>query len=157
MTSAEKENIERSIKTTLKELKEGENRQKSKRNDLEKLVCKADQIQNEMDWDANALKAWEETLKKQDEDNDLIQRFSKEDEMRYNLLEAKRQHLQTLLTDMRAKASKISSNACNQELVLERSGNIFRIDISFSQNRHINDLTSLINLCLRCIIQRHFL
>lgn len=128
VTIAEKENTDRSFKTTEKMLKESESRQETKKKDLEKLVRKADQLQNEMDWDSKALQAWDETLKKRDEDNDLIQKFSKDDEMRYNLLEAKRQHLQLVMTDMRAKAAKISSNACNRELILERSGKIFFIE-----------------------------
>lgn len=124
VATAEKENTDRSIRSTEKMLKESESRQEMKKNDLEKLVRKADQLQNEMDWDSKALQAWEETLKKRDEDNNLIQKFSKDDEMRYNLLEAKRQHLQFVLTDMKAKAAKISSNAYNRELILERSGKI---------------------------------
>lgn len=122
VTQAEKENTDRSTKSTLKSLKELESRQEVVKSDLQKLVAKADQLQNEMDWDANALAAWEETLKKRDEDNELIKKFSKEDEMRFNLLEAKRQHLQAVMADMKAKAAKISLSACNQELILERSG-----------------------------------
>lgn len=103
-------------------MKEAQSRQEIKKADLQKHVSKADQLQNEMDWDSKALKAWEETLKKRDEDNELIQKFSKEDEMRFNLLEAKRQHLQGVLADMRTKVAKISSSAYNCELILERSG-----------------------------------
>lgn len=99
-----------------------ESRQQLKKTELQKHVCKADQLQNEMDWDSKALKAWEETLKKRDEDNDLIQKLSKEDEMRFNTLEAKRQHLQGVLTDSRAKGAKVYSNAYNCERMLERSG-----------------------------------
>lgn len=119
---AENENIERFYKSTIKQLKESESKQEIKKVNLQKHIIKADQLQNEMDWDSKALKAWEETLKKRDEDNDLIQKFSKEDDMRFNLLEAKRQHLQEFLTEMRMKAAKISSSAHNCELILERSG-----------------------------------
>lgn len=106
----------------MKKLKDLESRQEMVKGDLQKMVAKSDQLKNEMDWDAKALAAWEETLKKRDEDNELIKKFSKEDEMRFNLLEAKRQHLQGVMSEMKAKAAKISLSACNQELILERSG-----------------------------------
>lgn len=127
VTLGEKVNIEHTNKSTIKALKESEVRLKEKKSSLQKHINRSNQLQTEMDWDSKALQAWEETLKKRDEDNELIQKFSKEDEMRFNLLEAKRQHLQGVLTDMKAKTTKISSTAHNCELILQRSGKIRNI------------------------------
>ncbi|KAJ8979530.1 hypothetical protein NQ317_017678 [Molorchus minor] len=94
ITKAEKEGLEQETKQTMKELRASEEREEKKKYELEKGVAKAEKLKQETDWDVEALAAWEEALKKRDEDNELIKKFSQEDERKYNELEARRQLLQ---------------------------------------------------------------
>ncbi|CAH1176156.1 unnamed protein product [Phaedon cochleariae] len=123
---SEKENTQRSTKDVTNRLRDSSERQNSKKSDLQKGVIRADQLKAEMDWDAEALKAWEESLKKRDDDIELLKKFSKEDERRFNELEAKRQLLQAELAAKRGKIAKISANVSNYELVVERSGKVMK-------------------------------
>nr|XP_023029063.1 coiled-coil domain-containing protein 39 [Leptinotarsa decemlineata] len=123
---SEKANTVHAIHEITDRLKASEERLNTKKISLQKGVTKAEHLKTEMDWDAEALKAWEESLKKRDEDIELLKKFSKEDERRYNELEAKRQHLQTEVAAKRGKVAKIAATFNNYELVIERSGKVLK-------------------------------
>ncbi|XP_057653393.1 coiled-coil domain-containing protein 39-like [Diorhabda carinulata] len=125
-TKAENQNTIRAIKTNTNQLKESEEMQNQRKNDLIKQVAKADKLKAEMDWDAEALKAWEEALKKRDEDIELLRKFFKDDDRKFNQLEAKRQHLQAELATMRGKVAKLAVNSDNCEHMIERSGKVIK-------------------------------
>lgn len=89
-----------------------------------------DRIKQETGWDIEALKAWEEALKKRDDDNELIKKFSKEDERKFNELEARRQLLQA---EFNAKTLSISKMVCDLhscEMIIERTGKSIKQQIN---------------------------
>lgn len=129
-TKSERDNTRNGIRKLEKQANECQERLSLKKNDLQKSVAKADQLKADMDWDAEALKAWEESLKKRDEDSELIKKFSKEDERRYNELEAKRQHLQDEYAAKKKVVARIAAEANNYELVLERLGKVIKQQVA---------------------------
>ncbi|CAH1133222.1 unnamed protein product [Ceutorhynchus assimilis] len=92
------------------------------RNELQKAVIKVDRIKQETGWDIEALKGWEEALKKRDNDNELFKKVSKEDERRFNELEAKRQLLQAEYDWKHQAIGKIVCELKSCEMIIERTG-----------------------------------
>lgn len=84
-----------------------------------------DRIKQETGWDIEALKAWEEALKKRDDDNELIKKFSKEDERKFNDLEARRQFLQGEFDSKTIAVNKMVCDLHSCEMIIERTGNHF--------------------------------
>ncbi|CAG9840049.1 unnamed protein product [Diabrotica balteata] len=123
---AENQNTLQAIKTGGNQLKEAEDLQTHRKSDLVKQVAKADKLKAEMDWDAEALKAWEEALKKRDEDIELLRKFFQDDDRRFNHLEARRQHLQNELGIMRRKIARIAATSDNCEQMIQRSGKVMK-------------------------------
>lgn len=85
-------------------------------------MIKVDRIKQETGWDIEALKAWEEALNKRDDDNELIKKFSKEDERRFNKLEARRQFLQSEYDAKNLTISKMVCDLHSCEMIIERTG-----------------------------------
>ncbi|XP_050306787.1 coiled-coil domain-containing protein 39 [Anthonomus grandis grandis] len=118
----EKNKLETEIAEVNKKVKDLECLKENLKKDLEKAVIKVDRIKQETGWDIEALKAWEEALKKRDDDNELLKKFSKEDERRFNVLEARRQFLQC---DYDNKTMIIAKAVCelhSLEMIIERTG-----------------------------------
>uniref|UniRef100_A0A6P7GYN5 Coiled-coil domain-containing protein 39 n=1 Tax=Diabrotica virgifera virgifera TaxID=50390 RepID=A0A6P7GYN5_DIAVI len=125
-TKAENQNTLHAIKTGGNQLKEAEDLQTHRKSDLIKQVARADKLKAEMDWDAEALKAWDEALKKRDEDIELLRKFFQDDDRRFNHLEARRQHLQNELGIMRKKIARIAATSDNCEQMIQRSGKVMK-------------------------------
>ncbi|CAH1955933.1 unnamed protein product [Acanthoscelides obtectus] len=119
---AEDENTRMSIKKIAKQLSDAERMEESKKADLRKSIAKADQLKAEMEWDTEALKGWEEALRKRDDDNGILKKFSREDEMRYNELEARRLILQSECLTKRETVKRIAAESHSYEMVIDRSG-----------------------------------
>ncbi|KAG5864259.1 hypothetical protein JTB14_019631 [Gonioctena quinquepunctata] len=126
VSKAEKDNTILTIKEVTVRFKGSDERLNLKKIELQKGVTKADHLKTEMIWDAEALKAWEESLKKRDDDIELLKKFTKEDELRYNELEAKRQHLQDDLAAKKMKVAKLAASVSNYGLIIERSGKVMK-------------------------------
>ncbi|XP_018561300.1 coiled-coil domain-containing protein 39-like [Anoplophora glabripennis] len=122
LTKAEKTNVQNDLKRLMKELQELEQFQEGKKSDLQKNMAKAEKLKTETEWDAEALKAWEETLKKRDDDIELVKKFSTEDARKYNDLEARRQLLQVESDRKRKALLKIVAELRNNEMVIDRTG-----------------------------------
>lgn len=87
-------------------------------------MIKLEKLKAETAWDEEALKAWEDSLKKRDDDNELLKRFSKEDERRVNELEAKRRNLQMEVVSKKETVARMVAEITNYEQILERTGNL---------------------------------
>ncbi|VEN53385.1 unnamed protein product, partial [Callosobruchus maculatus] len=83
-----------------------------------------------MEWDTEALKAWDESLKKRDDDTDILKKFSREDELRYNELEARRLILQTECLTKRETIKRIAAESHSYDMVIERSGKVIQQQIA---------------------------
>ncbi|CAH0557111.1 unnamed protein product [Brassicogethes aeneus] len=124
--SQEKKNFESNLKSTQKKFEETEKTCASRTTQLEKHVAKMDRLKAETDWDEAALNAWEESLKKRDDDNELIKKFSQEDERKYNELECRRQALQNDCLTRANTIAKLIADIQNYELVMERTGKMIK-------------------------------
>lgn len=122
LTKSEKANVQNDLKKMTKDLEEMEQLEKMKKFDMQKNMAKAEKLKSETEWDAEALKAWEETLKKRDDDIELIKKFSMEDARKYNELEARRQLLQVESDKKRKLLTKMVSELRNNEMIIDRTG-----------------------------------
>lgn len=122
VAKSKKEVTERQIQAHMKNISEIASRQEMKKNDLERALVRVERLKAETSWDAEALRAWEEALRKRDEDNELLKRFAKEDEKKIKELEVKRGNLQTEVVEKRKCVDKVVTDVANQEQVLEKIG-----------------------------------
>lgn len=127
LVQSEKESIEQEMRQMQKKKQDVETRITNKKGDLDRGMTKMEKIKSETSWDNEALKAWEESLKKRDEDNELLKRFSQEDERKAKELEAKRQNMQMEVINRKQTLAKSISDLTNYEQILERTGKSFRI------------------------------
>ncbi|XP_076271047.1 coiled-coil domain-containing protein 39-like [Rhynchophorus ferrugineus] len=119
---ADRNKIEKDIVEVNKRIAHLEERKVVQKANLQKVVVQVDKIKQETGWDIEALKAWEESLKKRDEDNELIKKCSKEDERRFNELDAKRQLLQKEFDNKSSQISKLACDLDSAEMIIERTG-----------------------------------
>ncbi|XP_066261629.1 coiled-coil domain-containing protein 39-like [Euwallacea similis] len=125
----EKSKMEQDIGKVKKHIKFLEEEKEAKRKKLEKAVIKVDRIKQETGWDIEALKAWEEALKKRDDDNELIQKFSKEDERRFSGLEARRAFLQGEYDSKNLILGKMVCDLHSCDMIIERTGKAIKQQI----------------------------
>ncbi|XP_063902797.1 coiled-coil domain-containing protein 39 [Zophobas morio] len=123
---AQKNKYDHDIRECEKKTAEIKERQKAKRAQLERCAKKLNTLKSETEWDTEALKAWEESLQKRDDDNELIKKFSKQDYRKYNELEAKRQNLELEFASRKQTIQKMVCDLTNYERMLERTGKIMK-------------------------------
>lgn len=114
--------MEHEVKTLKKKIGEVLDRQEAKRNDLGRAIAKLDKLKTEMTWDAEAIKAWEESLKKRDDDNERLKQFTKEDEKKLHELETKRKNCQTEVIERKKVFDRMVTEIIGYEQLMERSG-----------------------------------
>lgn len=117
----ETDKIEKALKQTLKRIQEIDKSKELKKQKLQTLMMKAEKLKMETKWDEEALNAWEESLKKRDDDNELLKKFTLQDQIRYNELEVRRKILKTEYTAKNETLAKISSNINNYKNVITRT------------------------------------
>lgn len=123
---SKKEITERQIENNNKTIKDIDARQEIKKNDLARCLIKIEKLKSETSWDGEALKAWEEALRKRDEDNDMLEKFAREDERKIHDLEAKRKSLQSEVVEKRKCIERLVTDIISREQVVERTGKIFK-------------------------------
>lgn len=119
-----KEVAEHQIQANAKTIADIEARQETRRNDLARCLVKIEKLKSETSWDSEALAAWEDALKKRDEDNELLEKFAKEDERKIHELEAKRRNLQSEVVEKRKSVDKLVTEITSREQVLEKTGSL---------------------------------
>lgn len=119
---SQKEVTERQIEINNKTIADIEKRQEVKRNDLGKCLIKVEKLKAETSWDSEAVKAWEEALKKRDEDNEMLKKFAREDERKTHELEAKRKSLQSDVIERQKCIERIVTDIVSREQMIERTG-----------------------------------
>ncbi|RZC32695.1 coiled-coil domain-containing protein 39 [Asbolus verrucosus] len=123
---AEKEKLDQDIRQYAKKTVDVKERQQVQKSQLERYTKKLEKMKTETDWDKEALEAWEESLKKRDDDNEIIKKFSKQDDRKYNELEAKRQNLELEYVGRKRTIDKMVCDLNNYERILERTGKIMK-------------------------------
>lgn len=93
---------------------------------MARCLVKIEKLKSETSWDGEALRAWEEALKKRDEDNEMLEKFAREDERKIHDLEAKRKSLQSEVVEKRKCIERVVTDIMSREQVVERTGKIFK-------------------------------
>ncbi|KAF5307787.1 hypothetical protein FQR65_LT06659 [Abscondita terminalis] len=125
LKNSEKQSLQQKIRQAQKLSDDITYRINVKKTDLEKGYMKVEKKKLETDWDNEALKAWEETLKKRDEDTELLVKFSKLDAKRAKDLEIKMQNLRTEITNRSITLNKVISDVTNYELIIDGISKVF--------------------------------
>ncbi|XP_017776872.1 PREDICTED: coiled-coil domain-containing protein 39-like [Nicrophorus vespilloides] len=123
---AEKDTLSGFMRKLMKDTADVQERHGLKMADLSKGMEKLEKIQSEVTWDNEAMKAWEDSLKKRDEDNEYLKKFSVEDQRKAIEMEAKRQNLQVEVSDRKAMLAKMDVDVKNYEQILLRTGKILK-------------------------------
>ncbi|KAI4466333.1 coiled-coil domain-containing protein 39 [Holotrichia oblita] len=123
---SEFDRVNQEIRGILKDEETLTQRNELKKNDLAKSIVKLEKLKAETAWDEEALKAWEESLKKRDDDNEMIKKFAKSDERKINDLEAKRRNLQMEVVGKKDTVARMVAEITNYEQILERTGKLFK-------------------------------
>ncbi|KAF2896034.1 hypothetical protein ILUMI_10127 [Ignelater luminosus] len=126
LVQSEKDRVEQEMRQMQKHKQDVETRITNKKEDLNRGITRMEKIKSETSWDNEALKAWEESLHKRDEDNELLKKFSQEDERKAKELEAKRQNMQVEVTNRKQTLAKLIGDLTNYEQILERTGKVFK-------------------------------
>ncbi|GJQ67331.1 hypothetical protein Trydic_g8230 [Trypoxylus dichotomus] len=125
-STAEYDRVNQEIRQIIKNVQDLDSRNLLKKNDLGKSMVKLENLKAETAWDEEALKAWEGSLKKRDDDNEILKKFSRADERKLNDLEAKRKNLQMEVVAKRDTVARMVAEITNYEQILERTGKIFK-------------------------------
>lgn len=118
--------MQQDMRNTAKKISDILHRQELKKNELERGMSKMEKIKAESLWDTEALEAWEDTLKKRDEDNERLKKFTQEDERKLSELEARRRNCQMELIDRKKIYDRMVTEIMNFEQVTERMAKMFR-------------------------------
>lgn len=122
IATAEKSRLLNDIREHCKRITETREKNEEKKSEVIRTMEKIDKIKKGTFWDEEALKAWEESLKKRDDDNNMLKQFSKQDEKKFLELEAKRASLQIEYMQRQKTVAKMVNDLVNYESVLERTG-----------------------------------
>lgn len=114
--------LSREIREMKKSIDDIEARRNDKRIFLESNMAKMETMKGNTSLDNDALNEWEEALKKKDEDNELLKKFSKEDERKVKELEIKRQNMQVEVINKRKMVAKMVDDIVNYEKVIQKTG-----------------------------------
>ena len=110
----------------IREIKKSIDDIEARRNDtkifLENIMTKMEKMKGNTSWDNDALNEWEEALKKKDEDNELLKKFSKEDKRKVKELEIKRQNMQVEVINKRKMVAKMVDDILNYEQIIQKTG-----------------------------------
>nr|XP_022910929.1 coiled-coil domain-containing protein 39-like [Onthophagus taurus] len=125
-SKSQQERINQEMRQINKHIEDIEHRQSGKRADLAKTLAKIDKLKSETIWDVEALKAWEESLKKRDDDVDMLKKFSQEDTRRINELDTKRQLLEVEVCQKRDTVERMVAEVRNYEQMQDRTNKLFK-------------------------------
>ncbi|XP_076676253.1 coiled-coil domain-containing protein 39-like [Andrena cerasifolii] len=93
--------------------------------ELEKMTKKIEASKKAVKYDEKSLREWEETLNQNEDNNQLIEQYMKEDLKEYKEQELKRQKLNTELQTYREAIVKTSNEAREMEIVLDRTTKLY--------------------------------
>ncbi|XP_078038523.1 coiled-coil domain-containing protein 39-like [Augochlora pura] len=93
--------------------------------ELEKMTRKIEEAKNAVKYDEKNLKEWEDSLNQNEDNNQLIEQYLKEDLKEYKEMELKRQKLCKELQTYREAIIKITNEGRETEIVLDRTTKLY--------------------------------
>nr|XP_022918752.1 coiled-coil domain-containing protein 39-like isoform X2 [Onthophagus taurus] len=109
----ENEKTDQDIKGVRKHIEEIGARNDEKRNELSKVMNRIEKAKVVFNWDLEANKSTEECVEEQLNDENVLKKYSELDARKLKTLEARRQKLQSCLTEKLEKAEKINAAIAN--------------------------------------------
>ncbi|XP_044752886.1 coiled-coil domain-containing protein 39-like isoform X3 [Coccinella septempunctata] len=130
IATSERDRLIQDIRESNKRMKEIEEKNVEKKREVKRSMERMDKMKKETFWDEEALKAWEESLKKRHDDNNQLIKFSKQDEKKFLELEAKRASLQIEYMQRQKTVAKMVNDLINYESILERTGKTIQTQVA---------------------------
>ncbi|XP_076625195.1 coiled-coil domain-containing protein 39-like isoform X1 [Colletes latitarsis] len=93
--------------------------------ELEKITKKIELSKKTVEYDEKSLREWEETLNQNEDNNQLIEQYMKEDAKEYKELELRRQKLSTELQLYRDAIVKRNNEGREMEIILDRTTKLY--------------------------------
>uniref|UniRef100_A0A0C9RH36 Coiled-coil domain-containing protein 39 n=1 Tax=Fopius arisanus TaxID=64838 RepID=A0A0C9RH36_9HYME len=121
----EESSIDQEIRNFDKEKANMEERIEILRKDMCKLQGKLKSSEEALAFDRNKLLQWQEVLDKEEEDEELLQRYIKSDAKEFKNLELKRQKLNLEMESVKSSVLQIMNEICEMEIILERTSNFY--------------------------------
>ncbi|XP_065162978.1 coiled-coil domain-containing protein 39 [Atheta coriaria] len=122
LKQAEKDNTLSECKRLAKLTEDIRSRINSKKLLLARKLSKLEKMKTEAEWDTQAMKAWEDSVKKRDDDNELLKKFSDEDKKKLSDLETRGKSLRNEVSVRKAMLAQMDVDVMNYEQVLKRTG-----------------------------------
>ncbi|KAL0281301.1 UNVERIFIED_CONTAM: hypothetical protein PYX00_002331 [Menopon gallinae] len=122
----EESSLHSEIKRMKKECDEISARQWTIQTDIKHVNAKLEKLKCTVKWDQDALLAWDEEVSRGCDDMTVLEKFSKEDELKFNELELRRQNLRMELENKRHKVHNAKNDLLCMEHSLEKTTQLFR-------------------------------
>lgn len=94
--------------------------------DINSVNAKLEKLKSTAKWDQDALLAWDEEVSRGFDDMIMLEKFTKEDEIKFNELELRRQNLRMELENKRHKVNNAKNDLLCMENSLEKTSQLFR-------------------------------
>lgn len=122
----EKESFRKSVATSAKELEEKETLNFAVKDKIDKLNETIEKYSKKIEWARTSFEEFQEAIRRGDEANEIMQKFTKADSARAEELDSKRKLLQTDI--MKRRVVLIGNNEQRQSLenVLHRTAELYR-------------------------------
>lgn len=94
--------------------------------DLDRTNQHLEKLQTILKWDKDALLAWDEEVSKGDDDTFILEKFKREDEVKFKELEMKRQSLSTEMENKKNRLITLKNDVICMEQSLEKTAQMFK-------------------------------
>ncbi|XP_063973949.1 coiled-coil domain-containing protein 39 [Diachasmimorpha longicaudata] len=121
----EESSIAQEIRSLEREKTNLEERITSLRKDMGKTEEKLNHSQRTVAIDKEQLLQWEDVLNKEEEDEELLQKYMKSDAKEFKNLELKRQRLTLEMGSLKSSVLRTLNEICEMEIILERTANFY--------------------------------
>lgn len=93
---------------------------------MDRVLERLEKLKATVRWDKEALVAWDEEVSRGDEDTIILEKFTKEDEIKFKELELKRQNLKMEAEDKKNKLESTKNEVLCMEQALDKTSQMFR-------------------------------
>ena len=126
LAQTEESSLGSDIRRFKKECVDIQDRQNTAQADIDRILQHLEKLKAVVKWDKEALLAWDEEVVRGDDDTIMLEKFTKEDEIKFKELELQRQSLRLEVDRKRRKLETSKNDLVCMEQALEKTSQMFR-------------------------------
>lgn len=126
LAQTEESSLGSDIRRIKKECIDTEERHNIVQIDINRVLERLEKLKATVRWDKEALLAWDEEVSRGDDDTIMLEKFTKEDEIKFKELELRRQALRNEVEAKRKKLETSKNDLICMEQALEKTSQMFR-------------------------------